>query len=189
MELLVKCIEAVREKRSSKEHDGLATVLRETSARALHADAGDRLGGCLGDPRAYWVFWFRGFEVLHTTGGVLIVDVRDGALELRASRCGEDRREPRTHASKDALCSALLLLDRLAPRGGEDLRIAGADALDGIGGLLHVLGDVEGIDELHRVAPPVPGQTRLHRVKRAPLRLGTVAPEYDIERGALSQHA
>src|SRR5260370_17222952 len=159
MELLVKCIEAVREKGSWKEHDGVATVVRETSARALHGDADDRLGGCLGDPRAYWVLSFLRFEVLHTTEGVLIVDVRDGALELRASRCGEDRREPRTHASKDALCSALLLLDRLAPRGGEDLRIAGADALDGIGGLLHLLGDLKGTHHLHRFSPPPLGPT------------------------------
>src|SRR5260370_6344677 len=148
MELLVKCIEAVREKGSWKEHDGRATVLRETSARALHADADDRLGGCLGAPRAYWVLSFLRFEVLHTTEGVLIVDVRDGALELRASRCGEDRREPRTHASKDALCSALLLLGRLAPRGGEGLRIAGADALDGLCRLLPALGEASSIHQL-----------------------------------------
>src|SRR5260370_8752782 len=61
--------------------------------------------------------------------------------------------------------------------------------MEGIGGLLHVLGDVKGIDELHRVARPVRGQTRLDRVKRAPVGLGTAARDYDIERGALSEPA
>src|SRR5579864_487680 len=189
MEFLVECIEAVREEGSSKEHYGLTAVLREASTRTLHPDADDRLGRCLGDSGADGIVAFLRLYVLHTTQSVLTVNVGDGALEFRARRRGPDRREARTHASKDACGSVLFLLDGLAPCRREDLRLTSAGALDGIRGLLHVLGNVKSIDELHGVARPVGGQPRLDRVERAPLRLGTVACEDDVELGPLAQHA
>ena len=72
MELLVECVEAMRKKSGSEEHDGLPAMLREARARSLHAGAYDRLGRRLGDARSNRIVASRCLGVLHATEVVLV---------------------------------------------------------------------------------------------------------------------
>src|ERR1019366_5804705 len=180
---------ALAEDRGAEEHDGLSAVLREACTSALHASADYGLCCGFGDSGTDRIAATLRLDVLHSPEAVLTSDVVDGLAQFLAPTCGAWRTEASTHRAQD-LCRAIALaFDRLSPGHRLHVGVAAAGSPDRVGGLLHVLGDMERVDQLHAVSGALGGQSRLDAFEGLPLRIGPVARPHDVHRRAFAQHA
>src|ERR1700691_190180 len=184
----MQCREAVAEDRRAEEHDGLSAVLRESGTSTLHARADDRLGCGFGDAGADGISTTLRLDVLHSAEAVLTSDVVDGLAQLLAPACRARRAEASSHRAQDLRGPVALALDRLAPGRCVDMGVAAAGVPDRLSRVLHVLCDVERVDELHAITRALGRQSTVDAVEGLPLWLGSLARPHDVQGRALSPH-